>query len=632
MPLDRDAPASSSPRARSARSCTPSASARTGCATRPAPPWFFERARYGGILTDIASHQVEQFLFFTGDREAERRLRHGRQPRQPGRRRACRTSATCTSRTDRRHRHDPRRLVHAGRPADLGRRPADHRRHRGHDRAAQVRRHRRRARAATICSSSTATGVRHIDCAGTDLPYRPPVPRRRPRPHRDRDAAGALLHGDGDRAEGADARRGDAASGGSRDHRPGSGTSASSASTSAARTSSRATRRTRRFRVATLCDLDEARLASVGDEFGIARPHHVLRRSARRSGDRHRRHLHAAAAAPPAGRGRARRRQARRLREAADRLARRLRRHHRRREGREGPADADLPVPLRRRRREGEAHHRRRASPASSTPAASRPSGSARPTTTPCPGAANGRPSSAACSSPTRCTCTTWRCLLAGPAARVFGRVATRVNAIEVEDCVSASLLLENGALALAHLHPRLAGRDQPPAPALRERHLRVEPRRLLPGQRPVADPRGAATRCRPRIDALLADWQPVGPRFTTQMAHFADALDGGAPLPVTSADARRALELVTAIYQSSDTGADVALPIGAGQPEIRRLAGADPLRGETPMATSVVLDKVVKRYGDRAGDPRHRPRRSTRASSRSSSALPAAASRRCCG
>jgi predicted dehydrogenase len=29
------------------------------------PRWFFERARYGGILADIASHQCEQFLFFT---------------------------------------------------------------------------------------------------------------------------------------------------------------------------------------------------------------------------------------------------------------------------------------------------------------------------------------------------------------------------------------------------------------------------------------------------------------------------------------------------------------------------------------------------------------------------------------
>jgi predicted dehydrogenase len=35
------------------------------------PPWFFERAKYGGILCDIGSHQVEQFLFFTGATAAE---------------------------------------------------------------------------------------------------------------------------------------------------------------------------------------------------------------------------------------------------------------------------------------------------------------------------------------------------------------------------------------------------------------------------------------------------------------------------------------------------------------------------------------------------------------------------------
>ena len=33
--------------------------------------WFFERERYGGILCDIASHQVDQFLHFTGSTEAE---------------------------------------------------------------------------------------------------------------------------------------------------------------------------------------------------------------------------------------------------------------------------------------------------------------------------------------------------------------------------------------------------------------------------------------------------------------------------------------------------------------------------------------------------------------------------------
>lgn len=29
------------------------------------PDWFFERKKYGGILTDIGSHQVEQFLYYT---------------------------------------------------------------------------------------------------------------------------------------------------------------------------------------------------------------------------------------------------------------------------------------------------------------------------------------------------------------------------------------------------------------------------------------------------------------------------------------------------------------------------------------------------------------------------------------
>jgi predicted dehydrogenase len=34
-------------------------------------PYFFDRKQYGGILCDIASHQVEQFLFFTGSDDAE---------------------------------------------------------------------------------------------------------------------------------------------------------------------------------------------------------------------------------------------------------------------------------------------------------------------------------------------------------------------------------------------------------------------------------------------------------------------------------------------------------------------------------------------------------------------------------
>jgi len=35
------------------------------------PEWFFDRKRFGGIITDIASHQFDQYLFFTGSTKAE---------------------------------------------------------------------------------------------------------------------------------------------------------------------------------------------------------------------------------------------------------------------------------------------------------------------------------------------------------------------------------------------------------------------------------------------------------------------------------------------------------------------------------------------------------------------------------
>ncbi len=35
------------------------------------PAWFFDKAQYGGILCDIGSHQCEQFLHYTGAKDAE---------------------------------------------------------------------------------------------------------------------------------------------------------------------------------------------------------------------------------------------------------------------------------------------------------------------------------------------------------------------------------------------------------------------------------------------------------------------------------------------------------------------------------------------------------------------------------
>lgn len=53
----------------------------------PRPAWFWDPDKYGGILCDIGSHQVDQFLFYTGSRAAEvvesqvANIRHPQYPR-----------------------------------------------------------------------------------------------------------------------------------------------------------------------------------------------------------------------------------------------------------------------------------------------------------------------------------------------------------------------------------------------------------------------------------------------------------------------------------------------------------------------------------------------------------------------
>ncbi|MEO6053306.1 MAG: Gfo/Idh/MocA family oxidoreductase [Chthoniobacterales bacterium] len=58
---------------------------RLSAETRPA--WFFEKAKYGGILTDIGSHQIEQFLYFSGAKDAKiisARVENFAHPEYPG--------------------------------------------------------------------------------------------------------------------------------------------------------------------------------------------------------------------------------------------------------------------------------------------------------------------------------------------------------------------------------------------------------------------------------------------------------------------------------------------------------------------------------------------------------------------
>ncbi len=158
---------------------------------------------------------------------------------------------------------------------------------------------------------------------------------------------------------------------------------------------------------------------------------------------------------------------------------------------------------------------------------------------------------------------------LMGDVSALFARVATRVNAIEVEDCVSASWLMANGALVSASV--TLGSQDEISRLRLAFQNVTFEsgggcyspgddPWVILPANDDVAA----------RIAEVLKDYEPVGRRFGGQMRAFHDALCGRGPLPVTSADARRSLELATAFYTSAETGLDVRLPIGADHPRYR--------------------------------------------------------------
>ncbi|WP_323014741.1 Gfo/Idh/MocA family oxidoreductase [Devosia sp.] len=155
---------------------------------------------------------------------------------------------------------------------------------------------------------------------------------------------------------------------------------------------------------------------------------------------------------------------------------------------------------------------------------------------------------------------------LMGDIERVFGRVATRVNPIEVEDTISASLLMKSGALA--SLTATLGSADDMTRIRLAFENVTFESDHAAynPGEKSwKIQPRNPETAA--AIAELLKDWRYVPSRFQTQMSRFHTALVTGGQLPVTSADSRRSLELVTAFYHSSASGEDVALPLGPGHP-----------------------------------------------------------------
>jgi predicted dehydrogenase len=153
-----------------------------------------------------------------------------------------------------------------------------------------------------------------------------------------------------------------------------------------------------------------------------------------------------------------------------------------------------------------------------------------------------------------------------GPIRRVYARISTRVNAIEVEDCAAVVMEMADGSLATLSL-------TLGSAPEV-SRHRFVFANLVAESNTRPYDSSGEPWTFTPdtpeagqAIDAALAGFEPEPEIFPGQFARYHRALSSGGPLPVTLADARASIELLTALYASAAANRPIQLPIKRNHP-----------------------------------------------------------------
>jgi len=157
-------------------------------------------------------------------------------------------------------------------------------------------------------------------------------------------------------------------------------------------------------------------------------------------------------------------------------------------------------------------------------------------------------------------------CYLLGDVDSVYARLATRVNPIETEDCAIVSMTMKNGALVGSSATLGSIAQHS----RLRFCFQQLTAESSLEPYNPGSDPwtftaLDSATRA--RVDEALSEFKPTAESFAGQFSALYDAIENDTQLPVTLADARRSLELVTAIYASASSGQAERLPIGKDHP-----------------------------------------------------------------
>ena len=159
--------------------------------------------------------------------------------------------------------------------------------------------------------------------------------------------------------------------------------------------------------------------------------------------------------------------------------------------------------------------------------------------------------------------------MILGPVSNVFAKLTTRVNDIEVDDCAALSIEMENGAmvtssitLGAANNTSRLkfcfdgltvesgASPDKPYNPADDEwKFLAREPVTQI------------------QVNEILSQVKIPKSWYAGMFDEIANKLDGNTSDEVTLLDARKSIEFVTAVYNSSRDGKSINLPISKENP-----------------------------------------------------------------
>ena len=140
------------------------------------------------------------------------------------------------------------------------------------------------------------------------------------------------------------------------------------------------------------------------------------------------------------------------------------------------------------------------------------------------------------------------------------------MNPIEVEDCAAVSLEMTDGSLASL-------GVTLGSATEITRHRFSFSGLVAESNTRPYTnsgDPWtfvGDTPELTEQIEATLAAFQPLPEHYAGQFYRFYDAVCHGQELPVTLADARVSLELITAMYYSAETDQSVFLPISTDHP-----------------------------------------------------------------